>query len=56
LGLAIVYQILQAHDAKISVTSALGKGTEFQIRLKTAVDDAVDSQPALAMKAGGARG
>lgn len=34
LGLAIVYQIVQGHDGKISVRSALGRGTEFMLQLK----------------------
>jgi two-component system, OmpR family, phosphate regulon sensor histidine kinase PhoR len=34
LGLSIVKQILDAHNAKISVSSKLGKGTEFSFKLK----------------------
>jgi len=34
LGLAIVYQTLQAHDARITVHSAIGEGIEFSIELK----------------------
>jgi two-component system sensor histidine kinase PilS (NtrC family) len=34
LGMAIVYQTLQAHDARVSVHSAPGEGTEFAMELK----------------------
>lgn len=34
LGLAIVKHILEAHDAKISASSKINTGTEFQFRLK----------------------
>ena len=32
-GLAIVYQIVQAHDGKVWARSQLGKGTTFVLRL-----------------------
>ncbi len=34
LGMALVYQILQAHDARISVRSAPGEGIDFVLELK----------------------
>jgi two-component system sensor histidine kinase PilS (NtrC family) len=34
LGLAIAYEILQAHEAGVSVHSSLGEGIEFSIELK----------------------
>jgi signal transduction histidine kinase len=34
LGLAIVYQIVQAHDGKIFARSSPGMGSEFVIELK----------------------
>lgn len=34
LGLSIVKHILEAHDSKITVTSKMNEGTEFQFRLK----------------------
>lgn len=33
LGLAIVKHIMEAHDSKVSVTSAIGKGSNFSFRL-----------------------
>jgi OmpR-family two-component system manganese-sensing sensor histidine kinase len=36
LGLAIVQEIIQAHDGKISVRSEVGRGTTFVIHLPLA--------------------
>ncbi len=33
LGLAIAKEIIEAHNGEISVTSEIGKGTEFTIKL-----------------------
>ena len=33
LGLAIAKEIIEAHNGEISVTSDIGKGTEFTIKL-----------------------
>lgn len=38
LGLAIVGKIMEAHHAKVKVTSKLGKGTSFQILLPSTVE------------------
>lgn len=37
IGLSIVKTIIDRHDAKISVDSAIGKGTTFHIELKAAI-------------------
>jgi signal transduction histidine kinase len=36
LGLAIVYRIIQDHRGSIEVSSEVGKGTEFTVRLPIA--------------------
>jgi two-component system phosphate regulon sensor histidine kinase PhoR len=38
LGLAIVKHIIEAHHSKVSVTSALGKGSVFSFKLKKALE------------------
>ncbi|MFB3814578.1 MAG: nitrogen regulation protein NR(II) [Terriglobales bacterium] len=49
LGLAMVYQIMQAHDAKILVQSVPEKGTEFTLVLKCAQE----SRPVMQATAAG---
>ena len=46
LGLAIAYEILQAHDAHVSVYSSLGEGIEFSIDLKQAPGRGIELLPA----------
>ena len=36
LGLAVVYQIVQAHEGKVMVRSKVGQGTEFTVELRQA--------------------
>jgi two-component system, NtrC family, sensor kinase len=43
LGLAVVHKIVIEHDGKVDVTSAVGEGTTFTIRLSTQVEDIPDS-------------
>jgi two-component system sensor histidine kinase PilS (NtrC family) len=41
LGLAVVYQIVQAHEGKVMVRSKVGQGTEFTVELRQAGAQAV---------------
>jgi signal transduction histidine kinase len=52
-GLAIVYQIVQAHAGKISVRSTPGHGTEFTLRLRHAAAEAAPATQATAAAAVG---
>lgn len=54
LGLALVYQIVQAHDGKIAVRSSEGNGAEFVVRLRRS--DAARPLPETAVAAAAGRG
>lgn len=54
LGLAIVYDIVQAHEGKITLHSALGRGTEFILELKRATPAAQPGLPQVRGAEGGA--
>jgi signal transduction histidine kinase len=51
LGLALVYQIVQAHEGKIAVRSSEGNGAEFVVRLRRS-DAGAQIQPPLAAVVG----
>lgn len=48
IGMAIVYQIVQAHDAKIAVHSEPGRGAEFTLELRRYVPALAERAPAAA--------
>ena len=48
IGMAIVYQIVQAHDAKIAVHSQPGKGAEFTLELRRYVPAGAAERPVVA--------
>jgi K+-sensing histidine kinase KdpD len=61
LGLAIVYQIVQAHEGKVWARSEVGKGTSFVLRLRRLEEEGMPSStgPQIAVAAvagGGTRG
>ena len=43
LGLAVVHKIVIEHDGKVDVTSTVGEGTTFTIRLSTQAPEIIDS-------------
>ena len=46
MGLAIVYQIVQAHEGKVWARSKLGVGSEFVLRLaRLAEEKLLEEQP-----------
>jgi DNA-binding response OmpR family regulator len=45
LGLALTRRLVQAHGGSIALRSALGKGTEFRVRLPAGVPERVDDTP-----------
>ena len=49
LGLAIAKTIADAHDAQLDVTSEVGRGTRFRLRLPAFAPVAADAQPALSV-------
>jgi hypothetical protein len=50
--LAIVYQIVQAHEGKVWVRSKLGHGCTFVLRLRRSAEAAAELEPATAQAAG----
>jgi PAS domain S-box-containing protein len=48
IGLALVQQVVEMHDGRVDVSSALGKGSEFVVRLPVLLAAATNQQSSLA--------
>jgi signal transduction histidine kinase/ActR/RegA family two-component response regulator len=50
MGLAMVYGMVQRHDAQIEIDSTLGRGTAIRVRFKAAPADAASAAPKAPMR------